>query len=264
MEIIDITDEYTTTYCKCLEEWSDEMKEAGNHKELWYERNRGKGLRVKLARDEEGRIVGMIQYAQAQGAPIIGNDIHYIYCIWVHGYKQGVGNHQKKGIGKLLLRAAEEDARALGSKGIAAWGIRLPFFMRSAWFKKQGYTVVDRDGISELVMKAFDPDVEKPRFLKATKKPTAGADRVAVTCFKNGWCPAQNIVYERAKRAAEAFPGKATFVGIDTDDRDALLEYGISDALFIDDKQIRVGPPPSYGKVEGLIRKRLKKRRLIE
>jgi|GEM_PF-2917000 len=28
MEIIDLSKEYDDTYCKCLEDWSEEMKEA--------------------------------------------------------------------------------------------------------------------------------------------------------------------------------------------------------------------------------------------
>jgi hypothetical protein len=35
MEIIDLTEEYQDKFFVCLEDWSEEMKEAGNHKELW-------------------------------------------------------------------------------------------------------------------------------------------------------------------------------------------------------------------------------------
>ena len=40
MEIIDLVEEYENTYCMCLEDWSDEMKEAGDYKKVWYERKR--------------------------------------------------------------------------------------------------------------------------------------------------------------------------------------------------------------------------------
>jgi hypothetical protein len=36
---------------------------------------------------------------------------------------------------------------------------------------------------------------------------------------------------------------------MDTFDRETFLEWGISDALFIDGKQVRTGPPPSYEKI---------------
>ena len=50
MEIVDLTDAYVDTYCRCLEDWSDEMLEAGDRKRLWYERAKGRGLRVKIGR----------------------------------------------------------------------------------------------------------------------------------------------------------------------------------------------------------------------
>ena len=50
-------------------------------------------------------------------------------------------------MGKALLRAAEEDARALGALGMAAWGISLPFWMKASWFRKHGYRKADRQGI---------------------------------------------------------------------------------------------------------------------
>jgi GNAT superfamily N-acetyltransferase len=260
MEIVDLSDEYVGTFCKCLEDWSAEMQEAGDHKEAWLQRHRDKGLRVKLARDEEGRIVGMIQYMRSEDAPVIGEKYHYIYCIWVHGYKEGVGDHRKKGIGKALLLAAEEDARSLGSKGLAAWGLRIPVFMRSAWFKRQGYRVVDRDGMIELVYKSFAADAETPRLLRMRKRPLPREGRVLVTCLLNGWCPAQAIVYERARRVASEFAETVDFIGIDTDDRANLAEWGVADALFLDDRPIRTGPPPSAGALRKQLVARLRKR----
>ncbi|TVR73113.1 MAG: N-acetyltransferase [Spirochaetaceae bacterium] len=95
----------------------------------WSEKRQG--LRVQLARDNDGAIVGMIQYTPIEHAPLYGRDLYYIYCVWVHGHKQGVGSR--------LLDAAESDARTLGAKGIVAWGLRIPVFMRSRWFRKRRY-----------------------------------------------------------------------------------------------------------------------------
>ncbi len=82
---------------------------------------------------------------------------------------------------------------------------------------------------------------------------------VIVKEFLHGWCPAMNMVFERAKRAASEFSDKVVFQKIDTSDRNVFLDWGISDALFIDNRQLRIGPPPSYEKIKKAIAKRVKK-----
>ncbi|MCK4311988.1 MAG: GNAT family N-acetyltransferase [Candidatus Cloacimonetes bacterium] len=260
MKIIDLNEKYLKTYLCCLEDWSDEMKEAGDHKEKWFEKMKNKGLRVKLALDDNDNACGMIQYTPIEYSPTEGKDLYFIFCIWVHGYKnKGVGNMQKQGMGKALIKAAVEDARSLGAKGIAAWGISLPFWMKAAWFKKQGFKKVDKMGMQVLLWKPFTEDAEAPKWILKKKKPEKVPGKVTVTTFLNGWCPAQNIVFERAKRASVKFGDKVEFQEINTFDRNTFLEWGISDALFINGKQIRTGPPPSYEKIKKLIGKRVKR-----
>jgi N-acetylglutamate synthase-like GNAT family acetyltransferase len=258
MEIIDLTEEYKDKFFVCLEDWSDEMKDAGNHKELWCNKMKDKGLRVKLALDDN-KVCGMVQYVPVEHSIIDGKDLYFILCIWVHGYKKGIGNYQKKGIGKALLQAAEDDVKSMAAKGMAAWGIKWPFWMKASWFKKQGYTKVDKDGMSILLWKPFTDDAAPPKWIKEKKKPEKIAGKVAVTSFINGWCPGQNMVFERAKRAASEFGDKVAFQEIHTFDRDVFLEWGISDALFIDGEQIRTGPPPSYDKIRKKIARKAKK-----
>lgn len=259
MQVIDLSEAHEPLYLVCLEDWSEEMKEAGDHKAVWYDKMKGSGLRVKVAVDDQGQVGGMIQYVPIEQSLAEGRDLYFINCIWVHGYKQGRGDFRKRGMGKALLRAAEDDVRSLGAKGIAAWGMTLPFWMKASWFKKQGYATVDREGIQALLWKPFVKGAAPPRWIEQRKSPQAAAGQVTVTAFKNGWCPAQNLVYERAKRATEAFDERVVFNEIDTADRETFLDWGISDALFIDDKEVRTGPPPSYEKLKGLIEKRVRK-----
>ena len=259
MKVIDLTEDYKQLYFVCLEDWCEEMKEGGDHKEVWYNKMKDKGLGVKLALDDNGKVGGMIQYIPIEHSFAEGKDLYFINCIWVHGYKKGRGNFQKKGMGKALLQAAEADVKAKGAKGMVAWGISLPFWMKASWFKKQGYTKVDKQEGQVLLWKPFTNNAILPKWIKQKKKPEMTPGKVTVTAFLNGWCPAQNIVFERAKRAASEFRDKVVFREINTFDRKVFLEWGIADALFIDDKQVRTGPPPSYGKIKKLIAKRVKK-----
>ena len=55
------------------------------------------------------------------------------------------------------------------------------------------------------------------------------------------------------------FGDKVEFQEINTFNREVFLDWGISDALFIDGKQIRTGPPPSYEKIKKKIAKKVRK-----
>lgn len=259
MQIVKLSDEHKESYCKCLEDWSDEMKEAGDHKACWYEKMKDQGLGVKLALDDKGEVGGMIQYYPAENAPIEGENIYFIGCTWVHGYKKGRGNFQKKGMGKALLLAAEEDVRARGADGLAAWGISLPFWMRASWYKKHGYKKVDSQGMAVLLWKPFSDAAKPPRWIHPKKKPERETGKVIVSAFINGWCPAQSVTIERARRAAAEFGNEVEFREINTFDRDVFLEWGIQDGLYLDEKNILRGPPLKFDKIKKKISRRLKK-----
>jgi len=260
-KIVDLTPEHEELFLMCLEDWSPEMKEAGDRKKAWLEKMRSRGLDVKLAMDDKGAIGGMIQSVPIELSHARGMDLQMVLCVWVHGHKQGRGNFQKRGMGKALLAAAEEQARKNAKKGIAAWGISLPFWMKASWFKKHGYKVADNNGGVVLLWKPFSADATPPAWYRPMKKPEGAPGKVVVTAFRDGWCQAQNLSAERARRAAARFGDRVIFSDIDTSDKAAMEEWGMSSALFNDGKEFRTGPPPSYEKLVKLIGKRVRKLR---
>jgi GNAT superfamily N-acetyltransferase len=259
MDVIDLKPELLDTYLCCLEDYSDEVKEGQVHKRRWYEAMKDRGLRVKLAIDE-GKAVGMIHYVPIGESFAEGRDLYFVHCIWVHAHKnKGVGDQRKRGIGKALLEAAEEDVRALGAKGLAVWGVPFPFFIPAAWFKKRGYKKTDRIGILVLLWKPFTDDAEAPRWIRMKEKPGGKiTGKVAVDAFVHGWCPAQNMTFERAKRAARELGEAVEFRPVETLDRSVYLSRVISDGVFIDGKAVRTGPPPSYEKIRKKIARKIK------
>jgi GNAT superfamily N-acetyltransferase len=260
MDVIDLTDEHRDLFAVCLEDWSADAWEAGSRRACWVERFRERGLRAKLAVDDAGVVGGMIQYLPIEEWPVHGEGLYLIPCIWVHGYRKGRGNFQGKGMGKALLEAAEADARALGAKGMAAWGVALPFWMKASWFRKQGYRKADRRGISVLVWKPFTADARPPRwFDKGGRLPEAVPGKVNVVVFSAAWCTAGNMTAERAKRAAAEFGDRVAYREIDTSERSAVAEWGFSDELFIDGNKVRTGPPPTYEKIRARIAKRARR-----
>jgi GNAT superfamily N-acetyltransferase len=261
IRVVDLPPEHEPLYFVCLEDWAGaDVAEAGDHKARWYARMRGEGLRVKLALDGEGRVGGMIQYVPVERSPATGRGLEMILCIWVHGHARGRGDFRGRGMGSALLAAAEEDARGRGVKGMAAWGLALPMWMRASWFRRHGYRRADRRGIASLVWKPFAPDAEPPRWPPVTgRRPELVPGKVLVTGCVNGWCPAQNLAFERARRAAAPFGDRVEIRQVDTFDRATMLAWGESDALFVDGKHVWTGPPPSEAKLARLIRRRVER-----
>ena len=259
MDIVDVGPEHADLFCVCLEDREAQAVEAGPHRRQWYERAKGRGLGAKVA-VVDGRPVGMVQYVPRdqvllEGAP----GSFYVLCIWVPNFKDDRGNFQGKGVGAALLRAAEEDARARGATGMVAWGIRLPFWMKASWFKRQGYRKADSQGIVALMWKPFKDGVAPPRFGRHKKVPDRIPGKVVVTSLHHGWCLAGNLTHERAKRAAGEFGDRVVFQDIDTQDLAVASEWGEADALFIDGMSVNIGPPPTYEKLRRLIARRARR-----
>lgn len=259
MRVVDLSGENKDIYHVCLEDWSEEMKEAGDHKERWAAEMEERGLRVKLALDDNGEVGGMIEYMPIELAFADGEDLYFINCIWVHGYEKGRGNFQRKGMGTALLSCAEEDARQLGAKGMCAWGLAIPIWMKASWFKKHGYKKVDRIEMITLLMKPFTEGAIAPKWIRAKFVPEITPGRVTMTSFINGQCPGMNMVHERAKRVAGEFGDIISFREINTKEKDVMLKYGIKDALYVDRKLITKGQPPSYQKIKDEVGRRVKR-----
>jgi hypothetical protein len=113
-------------------------------------------------------------------------------------------------------------------------------------------------GMQVLLWKPFNQDARPPRWIKPKKTPATTPGKVTVTALLHGWCPAMNMTFERARRAASEFGDRVVFNSVDAFNRDVILEWGTSDALFVDKKQVRTGPPPSYNKIKKRIARRVK------
>jgi GNAT superfamily N-acetyltransferase len=259
MKVVDLGPEHRQLFACCLEDWSAEAQEAGPRRACWVERFLGRGLRVKLALDDRGIPGGMIQYLPVEQSTVDGEGLYFIPCIWVHGHREGRGDHQGRGMGRALLEAAEADARSLGAQGMAAWGLWLPFWMRASWYRKHGYETASRRGLAALVWKPFTDGARPPRWFEQKAVPPGVPGKVTVTAFANGWCLAGNLSVERARRAAAAVGDRAVYREIDVSEHAAMAEWGRSDEIFVDGRQVRTGPPPTFRKLRALVERRARR-----
>ncbi len=252
MKIIDLDQQHEDLYCSCMKGWCDNCLEAGSRKKDWLEKMLPLGLGVKIAIDDDGEAVGMIQYLPIEHSCAQGENLYFVQCICVHGYSEGIGKRQGRGMGKALLQAAEDDAREKGALGMAAWGMNAPYWMPAAWFVKHGYEQVDLEGTGVLVFKPFSEAAEPPRWIKRKKTPQSVAGKVSVTVFANGWCQDANTTAQRFKNVAAEFGDELVYRKIDTTDRESLNEWGIDNEVYIDDQRVEY-PWPSVEELREIL-----------
>ncbi|HEX3047090.1 MAG TPA: hypothetical protein VHY08_20220 [Bacillota bacterium] len=184
--------------------------------------------------------------------------LYFIQCLWVHGYNKGMGNMHGRGIGKSLLRAAEEEVKELGAKGMAAWGME----DQASWFRAQGFIDADSIGVSFLLWKAFVDDAEAPCWIQPRKTPEAIPGKVTVRMFINGWCTDTYEVVEFVRKAVAGCDDRVIFQEIDTSDSWTLQEWGIENAMFIDGDCVwsyTDYPPPTPEEIRNKIEQKLGK-----
>ncbi|MBN1334888.1 MAG: GNAT family N-acetyltransferase [Deltaproteobacteria bacterium] len=261
MDVIDLAPEHYDVFACCLEDWSDEAKEGAPRRAAWVARMADQGLRAKLAVDDDGVVGGMIQYLPIERTWVEGEGLYFVPCTWVHGYRKGRGDRRKRGLGRALLEAAEADARSLGATGMAAWGLWLPIWMRASWYRKHGYRRADRQGMAVLVWKPFTPEALPPRWSRAPLRlPEPVPGTVQVVAFATGWCMALNMGIERALAAAAELGDAVDVRVMDTTDPAVVAAWGRrGDALYVDGREVTLGPPPSYEKIHGILAKRVKR-----
>ena len=68
-----------------------------------------------------------------------------------------------------------------------------------------------------------------------------------------------NISFERLKQVAVEFNDKVKIDNVDTSDLNTINEWGMTNALFINNREVPLGPPLSCKKIRKLIRKEIKK-----
>lgn len=259
MEIVDLAPEHEEVFLCCLKPESRTFAEGVPAKREWLECNRERGLGVKLAIDDDGVVAGMIQYSDRRLAPFVVADegTWVVHCVWVHLYESGIGDRSGRGMGKALLRAAEEDARSRDARGMAAWGVLVDEWQSIPWFQRQGYRLVDRQGPLGLALKAFDRGVGEPRFLEEVRRPPIIPGKARVSSFCIGWCTGGNLVDEWARRAAEELGDAVVFEHIDTSDPEVAEERGISTGIFVNGEEFPTDGSETYEKLRDFIRQRI-------
>ena len=123
------------------------------HKKIdWLNEQFENGLKTKLLYlKEEKRPVGFIEYIPGENCwrAVNAKGYMFIHCLWTNGKK-----YQHQGLGGLLLREVEKDAKEMA--GVVAVTSDKSFMTDSQIFLKNGYHIVSESGKDQLVMKKLN------------------------------------------------------------------------------------------------------------
>jgi len=244
VELVDIDKHTEGTFFRCLHDEVPENPQMIALRRRWYDKFKDKGLRAKVLLREDKAVVGLCQYIPIEYSPFQGRDLSAILCIWVHGYEHLVGNQQRKGYGKFMLERIEDDARASGAKGVAAWGMDFPYWNPVSFYEHMGYERVETRKPVVLCWKPMADDAKPPALVRPVRAPSLVPGKTKVTAFISGWCGGGCGVCVTAREAVAGLDDLVAYEEIDTSDRAVMRSWGIDDGVYLDDKPFRPYEPP--------------------
>jgi GNAT superfamily N-acetyltransferase len=238
LEVRDMTakDEYFVGCCSHVEE-SKEIDMAARRRVGWIRRKFEEGLRVKVAL-LDGLHAGFLYLMPIEISPWgpLGNDLLVISCLYVTLDKQ------RRGVGRALVRAAEDETKRWKAKGIVTTAYYHDFwFMPATFFEKMGFRVANRRGPTGILWRAYDPSAELPRFLERNYSFQPVEGKVVIDLFWSSICSTSEIEAQRVREVASEF-GDAVILNEYASDKPAILrEYQTPRGIFINGDEIYWG-----------------------
>jgi len=208
-----------------------------------------KDLRIKVAL-LSGKPVGFIHIYPIETSPCgpLGKDLSVVWCVLVPS------ESRKNGIGSALIKAAEEEARYQGRKGIVAKAYYIDRYAIPALFvEKCGYARVRgprqmpikgmRDYLKDeaLLWKVFEGSPEPPQFLERNYKYKPVPGKVVVDLFHSASCLTGFAEREHVREVCRDFGDRIIFNQYNADNPEILGKYQIYRGIFINGREIGWG-----------------------
>ena len=165
LKIIDVTPKNVleeTLFCV------KDIKSTGfTCKQGWFEKRYEEGLRMKILKGADAKMIGFIEYIPASNAwrPIEAKKFMFVHCTAVYSKKD-----RNKGYGSLLIDEVEKDAKREGLAGVCVMSSKGAWIADKSIFENNGFKEVDSKGRFELLSKKWDTTVPDPKFIDWTKQ----------------------------------------------------------------------------------------------
>lgn len=239
IEIRDLNDETMAAYLCCGTQPTKEKVAAEVEKREWTERMMSKGLGVKVAFCD-GHPAGFVNYlpVEVAPAPVEGQGCLFILCIHVNdGDDETKVNYERRGVGKSLVNAVAEYARAHGFTGLTTIGTE--GHMPGSFYEHLGFEVADHHEGFLLMWQPFG-NGPAPSLMKTTLESSCAPDAVHMDYVYCSFCNCRTHV----NSVAEEFGARVIFHEHCIDDRQVMdFQCGANiGAVFIDGE--RAANPP--------------------
>ncbi|MFX1553529.1 MAG: hypothetical protein ACFFBV_06345 [Promethearchaeota archaeon] len=231
-------DEYYIGTCTHVNENNIEYENSAPRRISWLRDMEKYGLRVKVALFN-GNHAGFLYIMPIEINPwqIQGKNLMVFPCLVSHS------KFSHKGVGKKLIKAAEEETHSQNRKGIATIGYFWDYwFMPAEFFINLGFEVAEKRGEEALLWKQFYKNAEPPQFREENyeHKPIKG--KVIVDLFWNRFCLTSDVEAERVREVVSEFGNDVILNEFSAIEQPILKQYGISRRIYVNGQMIEIGP----------------------
>ena len=231
-------DEYYVGTCTHVNENNKEREMSAPRRIAWLKRMEQHGLITKVALLDDVH-AGFIYVMPIEINPwqIQGKELMVFPCL------VSQSKFSLKGVGKQLIKTAEEETLKQQRKGIATIGYFWDFwFMPAKFFIKLGYKIATKRGEVAILWKQFDPNAEPPQFREVNYEFQPVKGKVVVDLFWNTFCLTSDVEAQRVRDIVLEYKGKVVLNEFSADDISNLQQYGLSRGIYINGKLVEVGP----------------------
>ncbi|MGB5238266.1 MAG: GNAT family N-acetyltransferase [Flavobacteriaceae bacterium] len=143
----------------------DILKPGFKCKQNWFEKRYSEGLRIRILKDNEDKMLGFIEYVPASKAwrPVNAPNFMFIHCMYLAAKKT-----RNMGFGSELIKACENEARSKKMDGVCVMTSKGAWIADKRIFEKNRYCEVGKKGRFELMVKKWNKTAPDPQLIDWT------------------------------------------------------------------------------------------------
>lgn len=131
----------------------------------WFEKRHKEGLRIKILKNDEDKMIGFMEYVPAKNAwrPIEADNYMFIHCTYIYSKKD-----RSKGYASMLIEDAEKEAKAKGLEGLCVMTSEGGWLANKTLFEKNGFKQIETKDRFELLSKTWQSNAKPPKLIDWT------------------------------------------------------------------------------------------------